>query len=177
MVIDAQAFTSASGALSGHLFALSCVRLCQGLPENQPGGFEWQLDGRVDAGRGYRRWLDVRAQGVVRVVCQRCLSPFDLTLHVDTTLGLLDNAAQLEAMDALEAEGRGSDVEYLVADALLDVESLVEDELILALPVAPHHETCPDAEGGHEGPDDRDPSPFAALAQLRTQLKTQPKKH
>ncbi|MFA7475693.1 MAG: YceD family protein [Castellaniella sp.] len=109
-------------------------------------------------------WLDVEAQGPVRVVCQRCLEAFDLTLRVSGTLGLVETQAQLDAMDALEAEGQGPEIEYLVSDQRLDVLGLVEDELILALPYAPRHETCPGDGDVPEPP--RRPSPFAALKDL-----------
>jgi uncharacterized protein len=164
MVIDARAFARSAQTMAGRLAGAQCTRLCEGLPDPQTGVFDWELTGRSDAAHA---WLDVRAQGMVRVVCQRCLSPFELTLRVSSTLGLVDTASQLEAMDALEAEGRGADVEYLVADAPLDVEALVEDELILALPYAPRHDVCPGAGAGQEDPAGGRVSPFAALAQLK----------
>ncbi|CAM5198200.1 Large ribosomal RNA subunit accumulation protein YceD OS=Castellaniella defragrans OX=75697 GN=HNR28_003026 PE=3 SV=1 [Castellaniella defragrans] len=164
MVIDARAFAQSAGVLSGRLLAASCTRLCEGLPEHQTGAFDWRISGRSDAAR---RWLDVTAQGVVRVICQRCLAPFDLQLRVSNTLGLLDNAAQIEAMDALEAEGQGSDAEYLVADAAFDVEAFIEDELILALPFAPRHEVCSGGQADRSEQKDDKPSPFAVLAQLK----------
>lgn len=169
MVIDARVFARTAGALSGHLAAASCWRLCQGLPAQQPGVFDWQLMGRADGGRGAsaQLWLDVLATGHVRVVCQRCLAEFDLELRVSDRLGLVDDAAQLEAMDALETKGQGSDVEYLVAESALDVESLIEDELILVLPVAPWHEVCPGGAGAFHDQEGAPASPFAVLAQLK----------
>ena len=162
MVIDATGFARAGQNLEGVAQTSQFARLCQDLPD-QCGEIRWQLRGRFDAPTR-RSWLDVHAQGPVRVVCQRCLEAFSLTLQVSSTLGLVDTQAQLEAMDALEAEGQGADVEYLVADPRLDVLGLVEDELILALPYAPAHETCPGDSTAVEPP--RRPSPFAVLKDL-----------
>ena len=54
----------------------------------------------------------------------------------------------------------------------LDVLELVEDELLMALPIVPMHETCesehaPTSSNQVEGGDDEKPHPFAALAALR----------
>ena len=163
MVIDATGFARAGGVLDGRVVAAQLTRLCQDLPEPQDGEMHCQVRGRYDAPSG-QAWLDVEAQGPVRVVCQRCLEAFDLTLRVSGTLGLVETQAQLDAMDALEAEGQGPEIEYLVSDQRLDVLGLVEDELILALPYAPRHETCPGDGDVPEPP--RRPSPFAALKDL-----------
>lgn len=169
MVIDTLHFARSAQVVDGWLSAAACTRLCQDLPVGQPGVFEWRLAGRTEAGRSdaARAWLDVRARGPVRVICQRCLEPFDLELCVNDTLALVDDAAQLEAMDALESGGRGPETEYLVADPRLDVEAFIEDELILALPYAPRHDVCPGKEAAPDPADAKRPSPFAALAQLR----------
>ena len=163
MVIDATGFARGGQILDGTTQTNQFVRLCQGLPESQDGEIRWQVRGRHDVPTR-RSWLDVEAQGPVQVVCQRCLGVFSLTLQVSSTLGLVDTQAQLDAMDALETEGQGSDIEYLVADPRLDVAGLIEDELILALPYSPTHDTCPGDGAAAETP--RRPSPFAVLKDL-----------
>ncbi|CAM3767047.1 Large ribosomal RNA subunit accumulation protein YceD OS=Castellaniella defragrans OX=75697 GN=HNR28_003026 PE=3 SV=1 [Castellaniella denitrificans] len=163
MVIDAAGFARAGQALDGRIGTAELTRLCQDLPEPQDGEIRWQVRGRFDAPSGLA-WLDVEAEGPVRVICQRCLEAFSLTLRVSSTLGLVETQAQLDAMDALEAEGNGPETEYLVADQRLDVLGLVEDELILALPYAPRHDVCPGDGDVPEPP--RRPSPFAVLERL-----------
>ncbi len=163
MVIDASGFARAGQSLDGRVIAAQLTRLCQDLPEPQDGEIRWRVHGRFDAPSG-QSWLDVEARGPVRVVCQRCLEAFSLTLRVSSTLGLVDTQAQLDAMDALETEGQGAEIEYLVADPRLDVLGLVEDELILVLPYAPRHDACPGDGDAPEPP--RRPSPFAVLKDL-----------
>ncbi len=167
MVIDASGdmagFARAGRSLEGVTRTGQFARLCQDLPGQQDGDIRWRVRGRFDAPTG-RSWLDVEAEGPVRVVCQRCLEAFSLTLRVSSTLGLVETQAQLDAMDALEAEGQGPEIEYLVAGQRLDVPGLVEDELILALPYAPRHDVCPGGGDAAEPP--RRPSPFAVLERL-----------
>ena len=47
---------------------------------------------------------------------------------------------------------------------------LIEDELLLAMPIVPRHEVCPEplVATVDELPDDPAPNPFAALAALKT---------
>lgn len=164
MVIDSIAFARLGHELSGTLQVGSCSRLCQGLPSPQAGSVVWSLAGRHEPGAD-GAWLDVRAQGCVRAVCQRCLQPFDLELRVHRSLGLVESQSQLDAMDALQTED--PDTEYMLAEAHLEVLELIEDELILAMPFAPHHEHCPAPMPGGAAPEDGRKSPFAVLATLK----------
>jgi len=166
VVIDALDFAFASRVLQGTLQASKLTRLCQDLPVPQDTEIRWRLAGRRDQVTG-QLWLDIQAEGQVRVMCQRCLSPFLLALQVDNTVGLVRNQAQLDAMDELEASGEGTDTEYVVADQHLDVLGLLEDELILVLPYAPRHQDCPQTGVPETTPVQAKPSPFAVLEQLR----------
>ena len=58
----------------------------------------------------------------------------------------------------------------LVLTRALDLHELVEDELILALPLVPRHDACPQplaAPATAEEPLAERPNPFAALAALK----------
>ena len=73
-------------------------------------------------------------------------------------------AADEEAADALDQD---DDYDVVVGSPTFDLDVLVEDEVLLALPNAPRHRDCP------EGPSDLPkgpgrPSPFAALAALKS---------
>ena len=73
----------------------------------------------------------------LRTQCQRCLEDMDLGLEASPNLVLLRPSA---AQDI-----GGDDVDSLVADKPVSLSSLVEDELLLALPMVPVHEVnqCP----------------------------------
>lgn len=90
--------------------------------------------------------------------CQRCLEAMEYPLQLSGRLMLVpagspwpDEELMEDGFDAIEA-GREM--------ALLP---LIEDEVLLALPIAPCHESC-DALMSYEKDD---PSPFAVLAKLK----------
>ncbi len=71
----------------------------------------------------------------------------------------------LRAGDALpDDELENDEVDALEVEPLTDLLALVEDELLLSLPLVPRHDDCePPVEAG----DDEEISPFAVLRQLR----------
>ncbi|MHB8741738.1 MAG: YceD family protein [Sulfuricaulis sp.] len=73
----------------------------------------------------------------LRVTCQRCLEDMDLELNASPWLILLKSAA---GHDSLEQEP-----DILVADKPVSLNALVEDELLLVLPMVCLHELsrCP----------------------------------
>jgi uncharacterized protein len=85
---------------------------------------------------------------------------------------LLDAAPEWTA-DAAEFDAGGED--EIVASAAQDVAALIEDEVLLALPLAPRHEHCQIASGvaggvgGKTGGRDTvgRESPFGVLARLK----------
>lgn len=78
--------------------------------------------------------LTIEISGEVRLVCQRCLGPLALPLAARSELRLAASAAEIDAAE--------DDVERVVATKAMDVAALVEDEVILALPMVPAHERC-----------------------------------
>ena len=111
-------------------------------------------------------WLRLQAQTDVTLTCQRCLQPMLETLLIDRHYQFVTNVDEAERLDEI------SDDEVLVLARQLDLFNLLEDELILALPIVPRHELCPHplVAGGSLGDDaelDDVPHAFAALAALR----------
>jgi len=112
-------------------------------------------------------WLHLRARAQVWRDCQRCLQPVALELDLDRALRFVADEATAEALDAQSEE------DVLALPRLLDLHELVEDELLLALPLVPMHALCPQALptvagmlAGDELPAPA-PHPFAALAGLQ----------
>lgn len=142
------------------------ARLIEGLPQQAESLVSWALTGEIDSlGRSY---LLLQAQAVVTLECQRCLALFDLSMHVENRLQLVKTEGDLEADDVLEEAPDTPDL--VLGSSHFDVQRLVEDELILALPYVPKHEVCPslpEALETDEGGDPVRPSPFAALAKLK----------
>jgi uncharacterized protein len=109
-------------------------------------------------------WLHLAAQARVWRDCQRCLQPVALDLKVARGFRFVADEATAEALDA------ESDDDVLALPRRLDLHELVEDELLLALPVVPMHERCPVelamSAGADTGALEPAPKPFAGLASL-----------
>ncbi|MBO6556036.1 MAG: DUF177 domain-containing protein [Pseudomonadales bacterium] len=77
----------------------------------------------------------------VRLECQLCLQPVTLMLSSVFSVVVVKNEAELEH---LEEEQDG----VVHADKLIPVAALVEDELMLAVPMIPRHPDgeCPDSD-------------------------------
>jgi uncharacterized protein len=107
--------------------------------------------------------LRVRADTTLPLTCQRTLEAFGLPVHVDAKLGLI-------AQEADEAALPSQYEPLLTTDGQVRLADIVEDELILALPVVP---LKPGAEhatrtwgGTDETQEDKEPNPFAALKKM-----------
>ena len=135
------------------------------------GDTEVELEFGVDLGR--IRYVSGRVKTRVSMPCQRCLEPMPIDIDARVNLGIVIAESQIEGLSA----------EYeplLIGEDLIDPAALVEDELLLALPLAPRHEPqdCPAWEKVVAGSVDSDtpsaetkstrPNPFAVLASLKT---------
>lgn len=81
--------------------------------------------------------LDLHVEGSLVLTCQRCLEGLEWTLAVERTF-LPVPAGQPLPDDELEND----EIDVIEIDGGLDVPTLVEDEIILSLPVVPRHEGC-----------------------------------
>ena len=130
-------------------------RLRDALCTNE-GTLQYELLG-VPQERG-RPALRLRVGGALQLVCQRCLGALEFALHIDVSLQLAATQAEVDA-EPLAAEGP----ERIVASREMPVRDLVEDELLLAIPLAPRHQRC----AGREAQAVREEkSPFAGLRGL-----------
>jgi uncharacterized protein len=112
-------------------------------------------------------WLHLQANTAVPMTCQRCMGAMQTPLVIDQWYRFV--ATEEIAM----AEDDASEEDLLVMTPQFDLLALLEDELLMALPLVPMHEVCPVApllSAGNLGDDLHDeakPHPFAALAQLK----------
>ncbi len=103
-----------------------------------------------------------RMQGVItaslQVVCQRCLETMTLLVRAEPSVILI------RAQDREDLAARNAD--SLVVDGPILLRNIVEDELLLAMPMVPMHniDECPAGEYRHR--QDR-PNPFSVLGELK----------
>ena len=129
---DAFKLSAGNDSIAGEIDATRLPRLADRIPEGASGAMiAWRLDGGRDA-QG-RPALMLTLEGSVPQTCQRCLQPFAAQVSHQTELLLARDEGELDRLDADEPE-------VLLASALLDASTLVEDELLLTLPFAPRHE-------------------------------------
>ena len=172
LVIDPARFAREGARLTGALAAAALPRLAeqlqradqlQGPDQLQGAGGEigYRVDGFLSE-RGHPG-LHLQLDGEIELRCQRCLGALRARIESRRDVVLVpdvDEFAQRsdedETMDIIPAVPR------------LDLRTLLEDEVLLALPVAPCHasDECRVPEGRPGAAPER-VSPFAALAQLK----------
>jgi uncharacterized protein len=117
----------------------------------------------VDAGTSFRGnpLLRIQIHGWLSLACQRCLEGYRHDLVVNDELELVKSEADLPD---LETEESGKDA--IVDPGHMDLAELLQEEILLALPLAPLH---PEGQcGAIPKPRDSAEHPFAALARLKS---------
>jgi uncharacterized protein len=162
VVIDSLVLVREGGSLHGELPVAGFARLLGALSDSG-GSIVYRLQGLMGP-RNEPRLL-VEVDGALLVRCQRCLEGIVYPVRIRSLLELVGDEKEL-TQEEIEDDAK----DFLVAERELDVAALIEDELLLALPVAPRHEDCvlPDAGGLEEA---GRVSPFSALAGLKGKLR------
>lgn len=171
--LDLLPFAENAATLEGRWMLSDLERLAEEpTPEAPAPGHEarevrWAAQGerREVTGGQPQTWLHLQAEATVRLICQRCLQPMDQPLHADRSFLFVRNEDEALRLD----EESEDDVLALPPQGRLDLQALVEDELILSLPIVPRHDQCPDplpmpVDELDEGPAAH---PFQALAALK----------
>ncbi len=157
--IDPRYLVEREGRLWGQLSLARMERLAASLSDREGAVFIDVCFQRDEQGR------DVAVGHVTArlpVRCQRCLEAMEIAIA--TALRVVFTDAQGEAPPD------GYDAVPLVGDTI-SLSDLVEDELMLALPMAPKHEACPVGVWrrylGDRAPSEAPRKPFAALSRIR----------
>lgn len=135
--------------------------------EPAPGRFvEWQVRGELRSIRGGERqvWLHLSARATLPLQCQRCLQPVEVGVDVSRSFLFVRGEAAAAQLDSQTED------DVLPLTRSLDLFALVEDELLLALPIVPRHlPSCPQPliETQADPQPESAPNPFAALASLK----------
>ncbi len=168
--VDLRLLARQGTELQGQLPQASCLRLAQSVESSGQGAdVAWSARGELRAVNGGEPqvWLHLAAQTRVRLVCQRCLKGLDEALTVGRSFLFVPDEDEAQRLD------EEIDDDVLVLPRWFDLLELLEDELILALPIVPRHEICPEplplpADDLASGDDlEESAHPFAALAALK----------
>ena len=113
-------------------------------------------------------WLHLAANTVLPLTCQRGLAPVEVAVAVERSFRFVRDEAVAMAQDD------GSEEDLLALSRSFELIELVEDELLMDLPVAPRHEVCPApvkltvADEDFEAAAVPRENPFALLKRLKT---------
>lgn len=169
--LDVKAFAEEAGQLTGEDRLGSHPRLMAetgGLGADAP--LTWSAHGELrNPGHVHPEiWLRLSARAVLPLTCQRCLAPVEVAVQVERPFRFVQDEA------VAMAEDDHSEEDLLALSRSFDLVDLVEDELLMDLPVAPRHEVCPApvrlavADGDFDATGPTQENPFALLRRLKT---------
>ena len=168
--LDVERFARDGARLAGAWPLASMPRLVEACHADGPPAAEdtvaWEARGAIRrTSSESQTWLEMSLRACLNLTCQRCLGAVPTPLAVDSRFRFVDGEAQAAALDADAEE------DVLASTRSLDLRTLAEDELLLALPIVPRHDACPTPlPRPPAGPGDvavAAPNPFAALAGLK----------
>lgn len=161
--VDPRKLADRGATLEGVVALADLERLCDPLADNVgmvQAKFVFERDERRSV--VIHSSIDVE----VKMVCQRCLELVTLPIHSECSYAVVKEGANTQSLP------KGYDVLELGEDPL-DLHALIEEELLLALPIVPAHhpEECQQPAGLDEPEPAEDEvtrsNPFSVLAQLK----------
>ncbi len=168
--LDVEAFAKAGGRLEGRWPLTGFERLVESAhADARPAVSDeavWTAEGELRQVRGGEPeiWVHLEAETALNLQCQRCLQAVGTALAARRSFRFVADEATAAEIDA------DSEDDVLALTRALNLHNLLEDELILSLPLVPMHDTCPEPLSA---PVDQAPAaearanPFAALAALK----------
>jgi uncharacterized protein len=153
-IINNLEFAQTQQKLVENFAAFDCKRLAEMLVNQgkniEPATIYFELTGDCKRFRQPSLHLHIRAK--LPVICQRCLD--EMLVNLDLNFDYLISEKIVDALD------ENDEMDWLEANNEMDLQELIEDELLLALPIAPTHaENCSklSMQSGEK------PNPFAVL--------------
>jgi uncharacterized protein len=156
VVVDGLEFARLGRRLAGRMPVRGLPRLTDQLADDG-GDIEWELRGTQD--KEGKSFLELSVSGRLKLRCQRCLEGVDEVLAVRGRL-LLVEPGQAWPDEELAEDG----FDAVEAGKEMALAPMVEEEVLLALPLAPMHDACEPPVPSRK---EHEPSPFAVLAKLK----------
>lgn len=160
-VIDTLEFCRLKERREGDVAVADLSRLAEDTVDKS-GVVHWLLQGGSDRLGNPRLALSV--SGAVQLMCQRCLTPFAFEIASESILVLAKDEGSIEEVEVLLAD---DGVDVIAASKALNIAELIEDEALLAMPLSPKHEICPDKVALDALKGAKKVSPFAVLKNIK----------
>ena len=159
LLIDLTTLSAKPQVLSGSFKPGDLPRL-RDLLAGPEGEFRYTVSARLDEQRG--KVVSCIIKGFAMLECQATLEEFRYDLAIDDRLVLVDDDSHLPAI-----EREGEEEDFVVVDGPLDVRELVEDAVILALPMVPRKPGLEAAPAKARPDEPKKESPFAVLRAVK----------
>lgn len=159
-VVDAFEFCRQKETREGKIAVAQLSRLVEDCADDS-GEITWSLVGGTHE-HGYPQW-QLKVGATVQLMCQRCLTPFAFQIAANSTLIL---ARDDEKADEMEVSLDDESIDVIVGSRVFNLLELIEDEALLALPLAPKHAACQESEVPEFAADEKE-LPFLALKGLK----------
>ncbi|MEQ1487314.1 MAG: DUF177 domain-containing protein [Methylotenera sp.] len=160
LFIDNLAFSKKNERLAGTLSLTDCQRLNELLQsaQNNSGAADqisYILQGKTDVAGQHLLLLSISAN--LMTTCQRCLNemPLNFNLKFKYLIGDVSDT-DVEVLDI----DNNDDYDLQQASQTMDLIALIEDEIIMAMPIAPAHNNDCGTLATQSG---EKPNPFAVL--------------
>ncbi len=124
--------TEGDKTLRGTIALQGMTRLAGCLLDDE-GDVDVELESGIDAQKV--RYLRGHQRTTLNLVCQRCLQPLSYPLDIDISLGLVLTDDEAERLPEVYDP-------YVFEQRTAELKSILEDELMLALPLVPMHDTA-----------------------------------
>lgn len=154
--IDSARFCKEAQQLTGILFPADLPRLAAEVLPGADFKVEWQAKGESPD------LLMLSLQSKVHMKCQRCLNPMQESVDVSYRFQFVKDEMAAQAYDE-----ESDEMDALVHSRQFDLQELIEDEMLMTLPLVSLHEVCPEAGAVAFLPKDEKSNPFALLKNLK----------
>ncbi len=168
--LDVKNFAQSAREISGHDLLSNYDRL---LVETHGMGADrhlnWSAQGEfkaMETGEA-QIWLHVQADVSLPLTCQRCLGPVDSLVQVNRSFRFVASE------DDAEQQDDDCEEDVLALNPEFKLSELIEDEILMELPLVPRHDECPREvvmaaeDANFEAASAEKRNPFAVLAQLQ----------
>jgi uncharacterized protein len=159
LLIHPERISAKAIVFEGTIRADELARLAETLAEGA-GELRYRVAAVLDKRR--RKVVSCIIEGFVFLTCQSTLEAFRHPISIDDRLVLVDDES---ALPPIEEESDAED--YLVAGEPMQVLELVEDAVLLAIPMVPRKPGLEGSQAAGKVQKERGESPFAALASLK----------
>lgn len=145
--LDLFEFARSGRDAAGTVRVSQLPRMLNEVPADAPdrdSAFTWQAEGAMqpelqdDGTEGRQPYLRLAIHGSAWLECQRCLTPYAQAFDCDATYRIVATEEEADEFPLDEDE-----LDVIVGSRHFDLVDLIEEELLLSLPLVPKHDVCP----------------------------------